>query len=45
MYELAVKQTPKSEEFLSHLFMGCVRIEEYAKQQQVLLFLCAYDDK
>ena len=35
IYELAVKQHPKNEEFLSHLFMSYVRIGNYKKQQQV----------
>ena len=36
IYEKAVEQSPNNEEFLSHLFMACVRIEDYAKQQKVL---------
>lgn len=39
IYELAVKQTSNNEEFLSHLFMACVRVQEYAKQQKAAMNL------
>jgi len=32
-YEQASKKDPTNEEFLSHLFMSYVRLEEYKKQQ------------
>ena len=35
LYETALKYTPNSEDFLTQLFMGYVRIKEYKKQQQV----------
>ena len=35
LYETALKYTPDSEDFLTQLFMGYVRIKEYKKQQQV----------
>ena len=41
IYEIAVKQTPKNEEFLSHLFMACVRVRNHSKQQQVKLLYLA----
>merc|ERR1711890_59199 len=34
IYEVAVQQSPKNEEFLTHFFMSCVRIEDYTKQQK-----------
>nr|XP_012563477.1 unnamed protein product [Hydra vulgaris] len=39
IYEKAVEQSPNNEEFLSHLFMACVRIEDYAKQQKAAMSL------
>eukprot|EP00794_Sanderia_malayensis_P013847 gene13847-15295_t len=39
MYELAVSQHPKNEEFLSHLFMSYVRISNNAKQQKAAMSL------
>lgn len=38
IYDTAVKQCPKNEEFHSHLFMAYVRISDYKKQQQVRSF-------
>ena len=32
-YEQASKKDPTNEEFLTHLFMSYVRLEEYKKQQ------------
>ncbi|KZS15079.1 Phagocyte signaling-impaired protein [Daphnia magna] len=39
IYEAAVKKDPLNEEFLSHLFMGYVRIGDYRKQQQTAMAL------
>lgn len=38
-YEAALKKDPTNEEFLSHLFMGYVRIGDYRKQQQTAMAL------
>jgi len=38
-YESALKKDPTNEEFLSHLFMGYVRIGDYRKQQQTAMAL------
>jgi len=35
LYETALKYTPNSEDMLTQLFMGYVRIKEYKKQQQI----------
>lgn len=39
IYEVAVQQTPKNEEFLSHFFMSCVRVEDYTKQHKAAMNL------
>lgn len=39
VYEAAIKKDPLNEEFLSHLFMGYVRIGDYRKQQQTAMAL------
>jgi len=39
IYEAAVKEKPKNDELLSHLFMSYVRTEDYKKQQQTALKL------
>jgi hypothetical protein len=39
IYEAAVRKDPLNEEFLSHLFMGYVRIGDYRKQQQTAMTL------
>ncbi|XP_067935539.1 N-alpha-acetyltransferase 25, NatB auxiliary subunit-like isoform X2 [Watersipora subatra] len=39
MYESAVEQCPDSEEYLSHLFMAHVRIDNYKRQQQIAVKL------
>lgn len=38
-YEVAVQQSPKNEEFLTHFFMSCVRVEDYTKQQKAAMNL------
>ena len=42
LYETALKYSENSEDYLTQLFMGYVRIKEYKKQQQVLIFNCRY---
>ncbi|EFX68033.1 hypothetical protein DAPPUDRAFT_203413 [Daphnia pulex] len=39
IYEAAVRKDPLNEEFLSHLFMGYVRIGDYRKQQLTAMAL------
>ena len=39
VYEAAIKKDPTNEEFLSHLFMGYVRIGDYRKQQKTAMAL------
>ncbi|KAF2354373.1 N-acetyltransferase B complex non-catalytic subunit [Trinorchestia longiramus] len=39
VYEAAVKNQPKNEEILSHLFMSYVRVGNYKKQQQTAMAL------
>ena len=35
LYETALKHSPNSEDYMTQLFMGYVRIKDYKKQQQV----------
>lgn len=43
VFELAVKDDPTNEEYLTHLFMGYVRVNDYKKQQQVRVMMGCVD--